>query len=94
MAIFRRSKTQRRKPMSNFRAGLIAIVVIGLCAYFGFTKSNPFASPPTVTAVFENASGLKPKSPVRIAGVEMGKVTEVKGLPGGTGTAEVTMEVK
>ncbi len=94
MAIFRRSKTQRRRPMSNFRAGLIAVVVIGLCAYFGFTKSNPFSSPPTVTAIFENANGLKPKSPVRIAGVEMGKVKEVKGLPGGTGTAEVTMEVK
>ncbi len=80
--------------MPNFRAGLIAIVVIGLCAYFGFTKTNPFSSPETVTAVFSNASGLKPKSPVRIAGVEMGTVKEVKGLPGGTGTAEVTMEVK
>ncbi|HLM26825.1 MAG TPA: MlaD family protein [Thermoleophilaceae bacterium] len=80
--------------MSTFRAGLIALALIGLFAYFGFTKSNPFAAPETVTAVFENATGLKPKSPVRIAGVEMGKVKQVKGLPGGTGAAEVTMEVK
>ncbi len=94
MAIFRRSKTQRRRSMTPFRAGLIAIALLSLFAYFGFTKSNPFASPPTVKAVFESANGLKPKSPVRIAGVEMGKVKEVKGIPGGTGAAEVTMEVK
>src|SRR4051794_5985181 len=94
MAIFRRSKKQKRQSMSVFRAGLIAIAVLALFAYFGFTKSNPFSSPPTVTAVFENANGLKPKSPVRIAGVEEGKVTKVEGLPGGTGAARVTMEVK
>jgi virulence factor Mce-like protein len=94
MAIFRRSKTQRKKTMSTFRAGLIALALIALFAYFGFTKSNPFSSPPTITAVFENTTGLKPKSPVRIAGVEMGKVKSVKGLPGGTGAGEVTMEVK
>jgi virulence factor Mce-like protein len=94
MAIFRRSKKQRRQSMPVFRAGLIAIAVLALFAYFGFTKSNPFSSPPTVKAVFENATGLKPKSPVRIAGVEEGKVTKVEGLPGGSGAAEVTMEVK
>ena len=93
MAIFRRSG-QRKRPMTSFRAGLLALALIAVFAYFGFTKTNPFASPPTVKAVFENVSGLKPKSPVRIAGVEMGKVKQVKGLPGGTGAAEVTMEVK
>jgi phospholipid/cholesterol/gamma-HCH transport system substrate-binding protein len=94
MAIFRRSKTQRKRPMTNFRAGLIALALIAVFAYFGFTKSNPFASPPTVKAVFTNVNGLKPKSPVRIAGVEMGKVKQVKGIAGGSGAAEVTMEVK
>jgi phospholipid/cholesterol/gamma-HCH transport system substrate-binding protein len=94
MAIFRRNKSGRKRPMTNFRAGLIAVALIALFAYFGFTKTNPFASPPTVTAVFENATGLKPRSPVRIAGVEMGQVKQVTGLPGGTGAAEVTMEVK
>ena len=80
--------------MPNFRAGLIAVAVIALCAYFGFTKSNPFATPEQITAVFENSGGLKPKSPVRIAGVEMGTVKTVTGLPGGTGASEVVMEVK
>ena len=94
MALFRRSKKQRRRSMTTFRAGLIAIALISMLAYFGFTKSNPFASPETITAVFENANGLKPKSPVRIAGVEMGKVKQVVGIPGGTSAAEVTMEVK
>jgi len=97
MALFRRSTKQRGATTSTFRAGLIAIALISLFAYFGFTKSNPFASPEKLEAVFVNANGLKANSPVRIAGVEMGKVKKVVGIPGGangTGGARVTMEVK
>ena len=31
--------------MSAFRAGVLTLVVILVAAYFGFTKSNPFANP-------------------------------------------------
>ncbi len=51
--------------------------------YLGFTKfANPFASPYTVHAVFSNANGVKPGSPVRIAGINVGQVEGVGPVPG------------
>ena len=80
--------------MTPFRAGLIAIVLIGVLAFFGFTKLNPFANPYELKAVFATANNLKPKSPVRIAGVDVGKVTKVEPIKDGSGGAEVTMELQ
>ena len=89
----RKPKTGRRSAgMGPFRAGLIALVVIGVATYFGFTGSNPFANPFELDAVFRNANNLAPRSPVRIAGVEVGKVKEIEPLTGGA--ARVTMEIK
>jgi len=82
--------------LSTFGAGVVAIVVIAVGCYFGFTKSNPFADRFTFTAAFSSANDLKVKSPVRVAGVEVGKVTKVEpvkaGGPDGAG-AIVTMEI-
>ena len=82
--------------MTNFRTGLLAIVVIALGAYLAFTKANPFANPYEFRAVFRDVNNLKPSSPVRIAGVEVGKVKKVEPLdepgPGG-GAAAVTIEM-
>ena len=70
-------KRERKGGISPFKAGLIAIIAIVVFAYLGFTKfANPFASQYTVHAVFSNANGLKPDSLVRIAGINVGKVTE------------------
>jgi phospholipid/cholesterol/gamma-HCH transport system substrate-binding protein len=80
--------------MSPFRAGVLALVVIGLFAYFGFSKSNPFANPYEFKAVFNDVNNLKPKSPVRIAGVDVGKVMKVEPVEEGKGAAEVTMQVE
>lgn len=78
--------------MSRFTVGLIAIVVIAVAGFFGFTKANPLASPYKLEAVFKDANNLKPGSPVRIAGVDVGKV---KGIdPNPNGTATVKMELK
>ena len=55
--------------MSKLRAGILALAVIGVFAFFGFTKANPFANPYELNAVFDNVNNLKPRSPVRIAGV-------------------------
>jgi phospholipid/cholesterol/gamma-HCH transport system substrate-binding protein len=84
----------RDTGMSPFRAGVLAIVVLGLFAYFGFSKNNPFANPYEFKAVFNDVNNLKPKSPVRIAGVEVGKVTKVEPVEEGKGAAQVTMEVE
>ncbi len=80
--------------MTPFRAGVLALVVVALFAYFGFSKSNPFANPYEFKAVFNDVNNLKPKSPVRIAGVEVGKVTKVEPVESGKGAAQVTMELQ
>ena len=80
--------------MSPFKAGLLAIVLIAVGSYFGFTKTNPFADPYELSAVFENASSIKPQSPVRVAGVDVGKVKKVESIDTKTGAARLTMEIE
>src|SRR5215203_624593 len=85
--------SERSNGMSPFRAGVLALVVLGLFAYFGFSKANPFANPYEFEAVFNDVNNLKPKSPVRIAGVDVGKVVKVEPVEDGRGAAQVTMQV-
>src|SRR3712207_4368981 len=80
--------------MSKFRAGILALSVIAVFSYFGFTKANPFANPYQLNAVFDNVNNLKPRSPVRIAGVEFGKVRKIEPITAGEGAARVKMELK
>jgi phospholipid/cholesterol/gamma-HCH transport system substrate-binding protein len=86
----------RRGPngISTFGAGLLALVLIVVASYFGFTKSNPFADPFKFEATFRSANNLKQNSPVRIAGVDVGKVTKVEPLGDGSGAARVVMEMQ
>jgi ABC-type transporter Mla subunit MlaD len=79
--------------MSPFKAGVAGLVVLGVFTYLGFTKfANPFASPFTVHAVFPSANGLHPDNLVRIAGINVGKVTSVDRLAGGQ-AADVAMTI-
>jgi phospholipid/cholesterol/gamma-HCH transport system substrate-binding protein len=80
--------------VSAFKAGVLALVVIAVAAYFGFTKSNPFANPFELNAVVRDAQNLKPGAPVRIAGVDVGKVTKVDAAEEGQAAATVTMELQ
>ena len=64
--------------MNPFTAGVIAIVVIAVACFFGFTKTNPFADPFEVSAAFRTANDIKKGSAVRIAGVNIGKVKSVE----------------
>jgi phospholipid/cholesterol/gamma-HCH transport system substrate-binding protein len=84
----------RSNGISPFRAGVLALVVVGLLTYFGFSKANPFSNPYEFKAVFNDVNNLKPKSPVRIAGVEVGKVLKVEPVKDGKGAAQVTMQMK
>ena len=88
----RKRKHPQHQGMSRFAAGLIAIILIAVGTFFGFTKLNPFASPYKLTASFQTANNLKPRSPVRIAGVDVGQVKKIEALPGGG--AQVEMEIK
>ena len=87
------SRRLDRGKNGGFKAGVIALVVIGLFTYFGFSKQNPFANPYELHAVFDSVNRLKERSPVRIAGVNVGKVTKVEPLEDGSGKARVTMEI-
>ena len=79
--------------MTALKAGVLALVIIAVGSYFGFTKTNPFANPYELDAVFTTANNLLPGSPVRIAGVHVGKVTKVVPLGEGGG-ARVEMEIQ
>ena len=83
----------QRTGMRPFAAGLIAVLVVGLGTFFAFTKANPFASPYELQAVFANANRVAERSPVRIAGVNVGEVKSVEPLEDGSGYARVTMEI-
>jgi phospholipid/cholesterol/gamma-HCH transport system substrate-binding protein len=59
--------------------GLIAALLFALTFYLGFTKRIPFTSRGyELHAALENAATLKPNSLVRIAGVNVGKVSSVE----------------
>lgn len=58
---------------------LAMLVLLALATYLAFTKDNPLVGPGyQLHATFENAATLRPSSPVRIAGVKVGEVTEVE----------------
>ena len=97
-----RRRRGRRKGMSRFTAGLVAIVLLIAFTYGGFTKfANPFASKYTIHAVFSNANQLRDGSLVRIAGVNVGTVTGIStltncsknGSSSGCQAANVTMQI-
>jgi phospholipid/cholesterol/gamma-HCH transport system substrate-binding protein len=78
---------QRSNPL---RFGIVFLVVLSIIVYFGFTKHIPFKHGYRLKAEFASALNIRPKSPVRIAGVNIGKVTSIKRV-GNTGL--VTMEI-
>jgi virulence factor Mce-like protein len=79
--------------MSRFAAGALGVVAIMAISYAAYTKfANPFASKFTLHAVFPSANGLNPNSLVRIAGVNVGKVTSVSSAPGCTRAATTTSQ--
>src|SRR5256714_3679277 len=90
----RGGRDPRNPGVSPFKAGLIAAVLILVFSFFGFSRYNPFAHPYKLHAIFRSANNLQPKSPVRIAGVDIGKVTDVEPIKGGAGAAKVTMEIE
>jgi len=76
---------------SPTRVGIIVVVVALVIVYFGFTKHIPFKHGYRLKAVFSTAVNIRPTSPVRIAGVNVGKVSSVA-REGDAGL--VTMEIE
>jgi phospholipid/cholesterol/gamma-HCH transport system substrate-binding protein len=93
-----RARHKRRLP--NAVVGLIFLGLVFVAFYYAFTKTLPVpwtGNQYEVKAVFPNAQNLLPKSPVRIAGINVGQVTEVEPLgPSqyGPGAVVVTMKIQ
>jgi len=100
MSIFRRSDPDRprtlrkdRKGMDPFTAGAIVLVIAVIATYFGFTKHIPFTHGFRVKGVFTSAVSIRKNSPVRIAGVNVGKVTGISRYKDSDASV-VSMELK
>jgi phospholipid/cholesterol/gamma-HCH transport system substrate-binding protein len=79
--------------MTNFRAGLAVVLAFVAVVWFAFARPDRSPGSFEVRAVFSSVTGLRPGlSPVRIAGVEVGRVTAVRSS-GGTRRAVVTMRL-
>jgi phospholipid/cholesterol/gamma-HCH transport system substrate-binding protein len=83
-----------RLPRSNMAIGLVALAASVVFVYFGFTKSIPLKPHYEVRAAFASSNNLRPGSPVRIAGVEVGKVMDVERAERGRSGAVVTMRIE
>src|SRR3954470_16467996 len=92
MALLRRRKDPHATGISPFKAGMIGIVVIALVTFFGFTRYNPLKHPFQLKAAVRSANNLQRNAPVRVAGVNIGKVKKVEAIKGGG--AVVTMEIE
>ena len=84
--------TRAFRRLSPFRAGLIAIGLTTLAVYFAFGGSLPWASSYELRAVVSSGNELHSRTPVRIAGIDVGRVSEVERGPGSAAT--VTMELE
>jgi ABC-type transporter Mla subunit MlaD len=82
------SELNRTNPV---RFGIVVIVILLIVVYFGFTKRVPFKHGFRLKAEFASALNIKPKSPVRIAGVNVGQVSSIQ-RDGKAGL--VTMEIE
>jgi virulence factor Mce-like protein len=81
-----------RSGMSPLRAGVIALVVILVGTWFAFSKDIPFTQTYRIQAVFEDSNLVAPRSPVRIAGIDVGKVVAVERYRD-TNLSVLTMEI-
>jgi phospholipid/cholesterol/gamma-HCH transport system substrate-binding protein len=87
------SRRGYRRGMSAPLAGAIFVVIVVAVCVFVFTQWNPFANPYELKATFANATNIRTKSPVRIAGVEVGKVTKIEPAGKDSTAATLTMEI-
>jgi phospholipid/cholesterol/gamma-HCH transport system substrate-binding protein len=88
-----RGAAKRHTPRDPVAIGVIALAIILVLTYLGFTKDIPFTTPFQVKATFESANSIRPGSPVRIAGVNVGKVDKVEAGEEGSDTSVVTLSL-
>jgi virulence factor Mce-like protein len=83
---------RRHDPRNPAAIGLIALLVIAVLVFLGFTKHVPFTRGFQIQAQFQSANSIRANSPVRIAGVNVGKVVKIEPVDGSE-AALITMEI-
>ncbi len=84
-----------RRKLPNWAVGLVLIVVISVASFLAYTKKLPWSHTFTVHAVFTTSQNINTNSPVRIAGVNVGKVTGIEHLTSSDpGYAAATSDAK
>ena len=68
------------RSLPSWAIGLVLVIILAIAAYFAFAKQLPWHHAYTVKAVFGSAQNIRPDSQVRIAGVNVGKVTDIEHL--------------
>ncbi|HWC28174.1 MAG TPA: MlaD family protein [Solirubrobacteraceae bacterium] len=84
----------RDRGPSAFAVGVAVIVAVVVATYLGFAKDVPLVNEPyEIKAAFRDTSGINEGSPVRIAGVDVGEVTNVAHTSPGASSATVTLAI-
>ncbi len=86
-------RPRRRQGLSNVAVGLIVIVVVAIGTFLGFNKGIPLLPHYEFSAVVKNANLVRKGSPVRIAGVNVGKVSKIERTGPGESSARITMRL-
>jgi phospholipid/cholesterol/gamma-HCH transport system substrate-binding protein len=81
-----------RAGASAFTVGAVTLAVIAALTYLGFTKHVPFTHGFRVNVAFQSANSIRQNSPVRIAGVNVGKVKAIERKEG-SDAAILTLEL-
>jgi phospholipid/cholesterol/gamma-HCH transport system substrate-binding protein len=85
----------RARGPSALTVGAAVLVVILAATYLGFRKDIPFLnSPYTIKMAVRDTSGLNAGSPVRIAGVEVGRVEQIAHTSAGARSATITLAIR
>ncbi len=88
-------RSPRHAPrLTAFQAGLIGLVLLVVLAYLGFSKDIPFTRPYELSAVFENSPPVRVGTAVRVAGVDVGKVSAVEPIGADSPGVRVTMKLE
>jgi virulence factor Mce-like protein len=74
------------------KVGALVLLAAAIITYFGFTKDIPFTKGYRLKAVVESANSIRQNSPVRIAGVTVGKVKSIE-RAGDSNASIIEMEI-
>jgi ABC-type transporter Mla subunit MlaD len=88
----RRRRRAERGWLSPFAAGAALVAIIAVVTVLVFSNDIPFTTPYQAKIVLEDASGIRARAPVRIAGVNVGKVEKVEAA-GDETTTVVTVNI-